>query len=245
MIIRLLLIIALPILAYWIAQKISRRLALSRNQYRWLIISIAGLLVVAILIAMGRVPVQFILAPLGLAATTLFRFLPSLLRLLPVLHFLRGKANASRPRSTGQESTIRTRYLSMVLDHESAEMKGEVLAGEFAGRQLDNLTKEELLKLLQECQGEGDSAQLLRAYLSRTYPGWEDYADVGSNAASNGHYEHMTRAHALEVLGLEEGAERADIIAAHRDLMRKLHPDRGGNDYLAKKVNAAKDFLLE
>jgi curved DNA-binding protein CbpA len=55
----------------------------------------------------------------------------------------------------------------------------------------------------------------------------------------------MNRAHALEVLGLEEVAERADIIAAHRDLMRKLHPDRGGNDYLAKKVNAAKDFLLE
>jgi curved DNA-binding protein CbpA len=76
------------------------------------------------------------------------------------------------------------------------------------------------------------------------HPEWEEEAGT-SKRAENGPSEEMNRAHALEVLGLSEGAERADIIAAHRDLMRKLHPDRGGNDYLAKKVNAAKDFLLE
>ena len=244
MIFRLLLIILLPLIAYWLAQRISRVASLTATQKRWLAISLAGLLVVGVLIAMGRLPVQFILAPLGLAATSLFRLLPALLRLLPMLHMLRGRANASKPRQPGQQSTIRTSFLSMSLDHESAEMQGEVVVGRFAGRRLESMSLGELLELLSECNDDGDSVQLLQAYLARVHPEWEEAAGR-SKHAENGNYEEMNRAHALEVLGLCEGAERADIIAAHRNLMRKLHPDRGGNDYLAKKVNAAKDFLLE
>ena len=50
---------------------------------------------------------------------------------------------------------------------------------------------------------------------------------------------------ALEVLGLNKGAGREDVVLAHRRLMRMIHPDRGGSDYLAKQLNAARDFLLE
>ncbi len=244
MIFRLLLIILLPLLAYWLAQRITRVTSLTATQKRWLAISLAGLLVVGVLIAMGRLPVQFILAPLGLAATSLFRLLPALLRFLPMLHMLRGRANASKSRQPGQQSTIRTRFLAMSLDHETAEMQGEVVVGKFAGRLLASMSLGELMELLSECSNDGDSVQLLQAYLARVHPEWEEEAGA-SKRAENGPSEEMNRAHALEVLGLSEGAERADIIAAHRDLMRKLHPDRGGNDYLAKKVNAAKDFLLE
>ena len=244
MIFRLLLIILLPLLAYWLAQRITRVTSLTATQKRWLAISLAGLLVVGVLIAMGRLPVQFILAPLGLAATSLFRLLPALLRFLPMLHMLRGRANASKSRQPGQQSTIRTRFLAMSLDHETAEMQGEVVVGKFAGRLLASMSLGELMELLSECSNDGDSVQLLQAYLARVHPEWEEEAGA-SKRAENGPSEEMNRAHALEVLGLSEGAERADIIAAHRDLMRKLHPDRGGTDYLAKKVNAAKDFLLE
>ena len=55
----------------------------------------------------------------------------------------------------------------------------------------------------------------------------------------------MDRRQALDILGIEEGASREQIIQAHRQLMQKVHPDRGGNDYLASRVNRAKDFLLE
>ena len=54
----------------------------------------------------------------------------------------------------------------------------------------------------------------------------------------------MSRAEALSVLGLSEGASKADIIAAHRRLIRQAHPDKGGSSYLAAKINQAKDVLL-
>ena len=55
---------------------------------------------------------------------------------------------------------------------------------------------------------------------------------------------NMSRAEALEILGLQEGASEEDIISAHKELMLKIHPDMGGTDYLATKLNQARDVLL-
>jgi hypothetical protein len=54
----------------------------------------------------------------------------------------------------------------------------------------------------------------------------------------------MTRAEAYEVLGLRPGASAAAIKTAHLNLMRSVHPDHGGSDWLAARINQARDVLL-
>jgi DnaJ family protein C protein 19 len=54
----------------------------------------------------------------------------------------------------------------------------------------------------------------------------------------------MSRDEAYEVLGLHPGASETEIREAHRRLMRGAHPDAGGSDWLAARINQARDILL-
>lgn len=54
----------------------------------------------------------------------------------------------------------------------------------------------------------------------------------------------MDRAEALRVLGLEGDPDEESIRAAHKRMILRAHPDQGGSDYLAAKVNEARQVLL-
>ncbi len=71
-------------------------------------------------------------------------------------------------------------------------------------------------------------------------------ADAGKDESRSGRpTDRVSREEAFQILGLEPGATREQIVDAHRRLMQKLHPDRGGSDYLAAKLNAARNTLLD
>lgn len=148
-------------------------------------------------------------------------------------------------KTSGQRSTVTTEHLSMELDHDSGAMSGRVLKGMFAGRDLDTLKPAEVALLWHDCRFiDPQSAQLLEAYLDHIHPSWREDVSRGEREMRDGD-GRMTPDEAYEILGLQRGATDDEIRRAHRDLMLKLHPDRGGSTYLAAQVNEAKDVLLE
>lgn len=174
------------------------------------------------------------------------------MRILSMLHMGRqfsgmfrsfrfGRGGGAAP---GGESEVETAYLSMRLDLSSGAMDGKVKQGNFQGRRLTALSQSELLALLHEVGGDPDSSGLLEAYLDRAHPDWRETSGAAGAQASTPQGA-MTADEAYRILGLKSGADDGEIKAAYRRLMGQLHPDHGGSDYLAAKVNQAKDFLLK
>ena len=202
---------------------------------RGLIAALAALLLIGLVT--GRLQPVFALA---LAAIPVLMRVVSLIQTAQTLRSLGSAFKSARGPSPGQSSDVRTRYLHMALDHDSGELDGRVLEGRFRGRRLSDLPLEALLGLLAECQREdAESCSLLESYLDRVHgPEWRQ--DTQEAAPTRG----MSRAEAGEILGLSPDASAEAVVAAHRRLIQKLHPDRGGSDYLAAKLNEAKEVLL-
>jgi hypothetical protein len=170
---------------------------------------------------------------------------PTLLRMFPMFAAMktRGAIPGQGPRA-GQTSTVETVILRMQLDHDSGALEGEVLRGQFQEWRLSEMDRDQLEQLYVYCREEDqDSLQLLSSYLLQRFPGETDFGERDSSPGPDSGGA-MNRAEALAVLGVDENASAEDIVTAHRKLIQKLHPDRGGNDYLAAKINQAKDFLL-
>lgn len=68
----------------------------------------------------------------------------------------------------------------------------------------------------------------------------------GQRRASSSNPARMSLDEAFETLGLDRSASEDDVVAAHRRLMKKLHPDTGeGSPALARQVQEAKEIVLE
>ncbi len=168
--------------------------------------------------------------------------------LFPLLRRLHSVVGGLRGPSPGASSEVETPYVRMSLDHDTGAMTGTVLRGRFAGMRLDELRRADLLALLRECRtDDAEAARLVEAWLDRTEPEWRD--DLHGESAASGARPprggaDITIAEAYAILGLQPGVDAAAIKAAHHRLMKQLHPDHGGTDYFAAKINRARDVLL-
>lgn len=205
---------------------------------RWILIALAVILLLVLIFTRRWL----------LALTLAFFFLPFLLR----SRALWKRMKAAGGPTPGRASEITTRFLKMTLDHDSGVMTGEVLDGRFMGRRLEDLELAEQIELWRECRlHDRQSASVLEAYLDRTAgdpwreaAGYEGEAGSGEGSAADRGAGPMSKEEALDILGLEPGASAEDIREAHKRLMQKVHPDLGGSNYLAAKINQAKELLL-
>jgi len=206
-------------------------------------------------LARGLKVTGIVIAVLAVATLAISGRLAALLMplamLMPLLIRVRSVLDRYRPPSGGQTSTVATPFLRMTLDHDTGSMSGTILRSRFSGMRVEELSSADLLALLRECRAEDEEgARLLEAYLDRVHPDWRDElagerasgSTGGSSARSTS--GDMTVEEAYAILGLSPGADAEAIKEAHRRLMVKLHPDHGGSDYLATKINRARDVLL-
>ncbi|MBA1149540.1 molecular chaperone DnaJ [Ectothiorhodospiraceae bacterium WFHF3C12] len=210
----ILLALVVGIAALWLSPELRQRLR--RDLPRWL--PWIGVAVLALLVATGRL--HWLLAVAGGA--------------IPFLQ--RGFARLA----DGGRAPMETRYLKIEPGDGETPLDGEIKAGEFAGRRLSELGQDEISRLHAELGRRDAAAQrLLEAYLDHTQgAAWRQGRETPRGGGE------MSRDEAYAILGLAPGAEESAIVAAHRRLMQRLHPDRGGSDYLAARINEAKRLLL-
>ncbi len=217
-------------------QNPRKRKELIRKTLLW---STVGILV--LLAASGRM--HWVGAALAALLPLLRPLLFFALQNIPLLATLYKRyASGSSAKAT---SSVESDHLSMQLNHETGEFNGDILQGPYENQQLSDLDQAQLQELLAYYGlHDYDSARLLESYMEQRFQQDFESAEQSENN-SGSDTGSMSQDEALAILGLDQTANDADIIAAHRALMQKLHPDRGGNDYLASKLNEARDLLLK
>ncbi|NEX20621.1 sulfate transporter CysZ [Thiorhodococcus mannitoliphagus] len=181
---------------------------------------------------LGMVPIlNFILMPSAVAGATAMW-----------LRELKPASNYQGP----HQSRVATRHVLLTVDHLSGRINGEILAGRLQGQPLEQVSTDELLALLTTYyQTDADSAEALEVYLSqvRDCVFQRPPPQQRSETTARPELSAMDGMEARAILGINPEDDEDAIRTAHRRLIQRLHPDRGGSDYLASKVNEAKAVL--
>ncbi len=139
-------------------------------------------------------------------------------------------------------SQFRTQFLVISMNFTTGSVEGEIISGDYNGKKLSELSQDELKQLSQQYKtADKESYVLLQAYLIRS----GSSNDQAYQQYNPDNFNQLSEAEAYEILGLTNTASKDEVVKAHKRLMQRMHPDRGGSDYLAAKINAAKDQLVK
>jgi hypothetical protein len=139
-------------------------------------------------------------------------------------------------------SQFRTEFLVISINFTTGSVEGEIISGDYSGKKLRELSQDELKLLSQQYKTvDKESYVLLQAYLIRS----GSNNDQAYQQYNPDNFNELTEPEAYEILGLPNTASKDEVVKAHKRLMQRMHPDRGGSDYLAAKINAAKDQLVK
>jgi len=244
---RLLFIIAIGVAGFLIYKLYFQKLLAQGKPGKIKLALIAIGLLILLAVLTGRAPAA--LAIVGAAMTQIMRIAPLLIKFAPSLaQYFGNSAGPGGGGAAGQtESRVRTKSLVMTLDHVSGKMNGEILTGALTGKRLSDLTDNELKRFYQDClESDPEAIRILQAYIQRERSDWEGMGDAGEHTGADQAKigDAVTVREAYDILGLEQGATKSEVTQAHRSLMKQFHPDKGGSNYLASKVNEAKKVLL-
>ena len=265
---RILFLVAVGVVAY-LLWKLYFKSLMAQGRQGQMKIALVGLgLLLLVLALTGRAPAIFV--AIGAILTQVMRFAPLLVRFVPSLRQWLGNGSlpgggpfgagsGGKGAGGGRVSQVRTRTLLMRLDQDSGEMSGTVLAGDFEGRELADMSNDELATLHERCRHDDpDALRLLEAWLVRERgeswgasgagagdAGANDGGGTGGSGSGGGDAHAIGEIEAREILGVGTDATREDIVAAHRSLMGRLHPDKGGSTWLAARVNEARRVLID
>lgn len=220
-------IIALA-LVLWLAKSYVKADPTLLKRYGRKVGGYAAFAVAALLVFRGRIDGALLLAGLG----------GWLLGIrIPILPWYQGSPSPH----------TRTLWLDISFGARGA-IEGQVINGPFAGRDLSHLTDDDLFILLDKLMTQDpEGYELFKTYLDRRLPRWRETAQGHAHTRERrpGATIPMTEQEAYDVLGLKMGASEEEIREAHRALLRKIHPDHGGTDWLATRINMARDVLLK
>lgn len=218
--------------------KLGRLSGAERSSYLKRAAVYGAVALVLLMVVTGRAPALFALAAAAIPwmqRAMLFRRVAGGLRSMGIR--IPGLDAVENAFSAG---SVKTDSIEFSRDHNTGRMTGRVLKGRFADSHLDAMNLTNLLMLREEVAASDPTAEVeLVKYLDQTFEDWRQ-----SNKGIAANSPHMTYSEALEVLGLEAGVSRDEIVDAHRKLIAKVHPDRGGVDWMATKLNQARDVLL-
>ena len=230
---RLILLVAVAFSLWYWWQKAKSLPPEQRRSYYWRSTFWVVLGVSLALVASGRM--HWVGAGLAALVPVIKTLLTVGVRTLPFLKLWQQNNGPSR---------FRTAWLAIELNFATGHMDGEILQGDLAGKQLSELSEEQLQNLAEVLKSQHrESWLLLQAYLVRR--GRQGSFGGEQHAGGKESISPVSTDEAWQILGLEPGASKEEIIRAHKRLIQKLHPDRGGSDYLAAKINAAKDLLTK